>query len=357
MKRILIFVISILSIISLYAEEKNKSTTVMFPFVLYTGETSFTGGAFAIKTIRPENQEMSIPPTTYLINGMLSVKKNALVFAQTEQIFMQGKLIMTPFIKYQNWPTEFYGIGANTIEDVISKYTQENFELRLDAKYRLLKDISLKGGLRTQKTNLLNKEIPELFVDEIPGTSGFSLYGSNIGIEYDTRDNSIYSTKGWYISYLYSMYFDVFDAENSFSVDKAEIRYFHSINEKSVLAFQGVVKNSSDQAPFLEMSLLGDELRAYEPQRFIDHDLFALKAEYRIFPWEMTWKKRLGFVAFSEIGQVAPQFRDFSKDDLKYSLGAGIRFSIIPSEKLNFRLDMAKGDDSFQVTFIAREFF
>lgn len=356
MKQIFIIIIFVL-LTNLHAEEKNRSTTVMFPFVLYTGETSFTGGAFAIKTIRPENQEMSIPPTTYLINGMFSVKKNALIFTQTEQIFLDGKLIITPFIKYQNWPTEFYGIGNETREEDMSKYTQENFEVRFDSRYRLIKDISLKGGIRYQKTNLLNKEIPEMFLDEIPGTDGFTLYGSNIGIELDTRDNSIYPSKGWYLSYLYSNYYDIFNAEHAYVSDKAEIRYFHSINDQSVLALQGVLKNSSAKAPFSEMSLLGEELRAYKPQRFIDHDLYALKAEYRIFPWESTWKKRLGFVAFSEVGQIAKDMKDFNTDDIKYSLGGGIRFSIIPSEKLNLRLDLAKGDDSFQVTFIAREFF
>jgi hypothetical protein len=53
--------------------------------------------------------------------------------------------------------------------------------------------------------------------------------------------------------------------------------------------------------------------------------------------------KRFGAVAFGNFGDVGHNITDFSFNDLKYTYGAGIRYAINKSERLNLRVDYGIG--------------
>jgi hypothetical protein len=58
-----------------------------------------------------------------------------------------------------------------------------------------------------------------------------------------------------------------------------------------------------------------------------------------------VWKK-LSAVAFAGLGDVSPQLSTFRLNELKYSLGAGLRYAVLPEENLNVRFDFAVGKDT-----------
>jgi hypothetical protein len=49
-------------------------------------------------------------------------------------------------------------------------------------------------------------------------------------------------------------------------------------------------------------------------------------------------------VAFASAGQVGDNLSQFNFKRMHYAAGAGVRFSVLPSENFNLRVDAAYGD-------------
>lgn len=357
MKNILVVIIIILNLIPLYAEDKKKNL-ISYPFVIYTGETSLTLGAFAVYTIRPQDQEKHIPPTSLVANGLVSVKKNALFFFIPEFISRDGQYRINPSLKYQNWPSEFYGIGLNSLESDKTDYTQHLFEIKNTFKYQIAKNLFLKNTLRYQQNSLSKVESGKTFSyflkeDGVAGKTS----GAGLGLEFDNRNNSFYPTKGYFASYDYMLYDNALGSDYDYQSHHLILSSFYQLSDKNVLGMNFVFKSMGDHSPFYEKNQLGNEMRAYNDYRFIDNQLIALKAEFRTFPWETTWKKRLGFAAFTELGQIQKRISDVDMSDFKPAGGFGVRFALVPEEKLNLRMDFGIGKDSVEFMFLAREAF
>ena len=80
-------------------------------------------------------------------------------------------------------------------------------------------------------------------------------------------------------------------------------------------------------------------MRGYYQGRYRDKMIMSAQAEYR-FP--VVW--RFGAVAFASAGQVADNMSQFNFPRMHYAAGAGVRFSVLPSENFNLRVDAAYGD-------------
>ena len=59
-------------------------------------------------------------------------------------------------------------------------------------------------------------------------------------------------------------------------------------------------------------------------------------------------------MGFAGCGQVAHEFEKISLKELKPSAGFGIRFALIPEQKVNLRIDlgMGKDDSSFDINIL-----
>jgi hypothetical protein len=64
--------------------------------------------------------------------------------------------------------------------------------------------------------------------------------------------------------------------------------------------------------------------------------MFATQGE-----WRIVLPKRLGAALFGGVGEVAPDGRSFSFDDLLPSGGVGLRFNLSKQRRINLRLDLA----------------
>ena len=61
---------------------------------------------------------------------------------------------------------------------------------------------------------------------------------------------------------------------------------------------------------------------------------------------------RFGLVAFAGFGQVADKIEKMEFSEFKPSGGLGLRFALIPDQKVNLRIDMGVGKDdgSFDIS-------
>ena len=73
--------------------------------------------------------------------------------------------------------------------------------------------------------------------------------------------------------------------------------------------------------------------------RFRDKEMIEGQMEYRFPIWG-----RWGGTVFFGAGEVAPSVLNFSPARLKPAGGLGLRFAVIPKERINIRLDFAYTD-------------
>jgi outer membrane protein assembly factor BamA len=178
----------------------------------------------------------------------------------------------------------------------------------------------------------------------IIGSEGGTTSGIGFLLDWDTRDNIFYPTSGSFHQFSATLFGNSLAGDFPYHKVTFDFRTYRPFSGSHVLALQGYLNIITDEPPFNTMSLLGGDniMRGYYSGRYRDNNLLALQAEYR----SPTWK-RAGFVVFGGVGDVSPEIGRFRLDDLKYSVGFGLRYMINPEEKVNLRLDFGFGQDSF----------
>ena len=72
-----------------------------------------------------------------------------------------------------------------------------------------------------------------------------------------------------------------------------------------------------------------------------DRQLAAAQLEYR-FPIY----KRFAGVAFAAMGSVTHRWSNWQSDYLRYTLGGGLRFVLLPEDKIRLRFDIGVGKNT-----------
>jgi len=98
------------------------------------------------------------------------------------------------------------------------------------------------------------------------------------------------------------------------------------------------------QVPFYLMETIGgsETLRGFRDFRFRDANVLYLSGEYR---WEAT--AGIDLAVFYDTGKVFPDASDFGLDDLRHTIGFGIRGKSL--RRTVFRFDVGKGDEGTHV--------
>jgi hypothetical protein len=121
-----------------------------------------------------------------------------------------------------------------------------------------------------------------------------------------------------------------------------------------VLAVQALLWNVSGEPTFRHMAEVGGDkiMRGYYQGRYRDHSLFALQAEYRVKIW-----KFIGMVAFAGVSNVADKIDNLGFENLKYTLGLGLRITVVPKEGTNIRVDYGFGKNTSGMYIMPNEAF
>jgi outer membrane protein assembly factor BamA len=179
-------------------------------------------------------------------------------------------------------------------------------------------------------------------------------YSSGIGLlaTWDSRNDNLYPTNGGYYQFSAISYGPALGSEFAYNCYLVDLRQYASVFGRHILALQGVFAADTGSPPFQAMNQLGVFLRGYTQSRFEDKSLVAFQTEYRL-----PLSRRFGLVGFVGCGEVARSMEEYSLSRLKTSTGFGIRFALIPEQKVNLRIDLGigKDDSSFDITLM--EFF
>lgn len=316
---------------------------VMAPIIYYEPRTNFGFGVgsrllFKTKGSGPETRTSNIPVgISYTLNNQVFFSSSYTIFFPEEKYLFRGNL------DYSDFPQGFFGVGNFTPDEDVIDITYQRLLVEPLLLRQVGKGLFLGGGFRYD--NYFNTILEEA-TGELP--AGFDLQdslgstsaGAELAISLDRRDNVVNASEGMLIEFTQGFYGEFLGGTHTFRLSKVDLRSYHQIHPKQVLAFNFFGRYSGGRAPVQELSTLGGErlLRGYPEQRFRDRLAFFGQAEWRWQPF-----RSIGFVGFGGLGRVSDGFSGLSFDGMYYSLGAGMRITIIPSERINLRIDYGRG--------------
>ena len=171
----------------------------------------------------------------------------------------------------------------------------------------------------------------------------------------DTRDNQLYPFSGSYAELNGLAYTGLFSNDVRYETLKGEFKKFVELGPEKILAWRLFGQFGFGDLEYGGKAQLGrfSDLRGYTAGENFADNLITAQVEYRFFPWP-----RVGFVVFG--GYSALYDGNWSDvDDAEYfgSVGGGIRVRILQSQRVNFRVDFAWGDDEDAYYVSLREAF
>ena len=187
-------------------------------------------------------------------------------------------------------------------------------------------------------------------------------------MRYDTRDNNLSAADGIYLDFRLSTYQFWAGSDFSYTQLRFDARKYFQPFKKHVLATQIFLVDTWGDPSFENLALLGGKtiMRGHYEGRYRDNAHYAAQMEYRLPLKRKEWidgrktlsfLERLGVVGFLALGDVAHSFSEIELSKIKYSAGFGIRYFILPEERINVRLDFGFGTQFPGVYFNIREAF
>ena len=175
--------------------------------------------------------------------------------------------------------------------------------------------------------------------------------------EFDSRDDVVYPTNGFYVTAQSNLISDAFGSkienlgatgiveEEDFFYTRNFIKasYFRSLSGdwRSVLASRVQIRAATGDIPVGLWENVNSYIRGYTEGNFTGKQLYHLDVE-----WRKYLTDRFGFVAFGTAGFVGEDIgHAFSSDRFVPSGGLGLRVQVLKSKKVAFRIDHAWGRD------------
>ncbi|MGL1889636.1 MAG: hypothetical protein OCD76_24185 [Reichenbachiella sp.] len=187
-------------------------------------------------------------------------------------------------------------------------------------------------------------------------------HGISYSVLYDSRDKIYYPYKG--ILFIYGLgqnFSSEEDKPNDFLEHNLDLRHYYALNgnTRHMLASHFTGRFLTGNPTNENFSFYGrngmSTQRGYEVGTYIDKNLVSLEVEYR---YESTlMKEKLGFMAFASAGKVFGEFYDYKDAELLPALGGGLRYRILPYERMNIKFDLIYARDGFTFLFGLRETF
>lgn len=337
-----------------FAGKKYETRLAVYPAGGYTPETSFELGAFGVLLIRPEAGD-SLPmqrPTTISPYFLFTLNGQFLSSLKSEIYFSNRFYVRTNF-RYFNYPDLYFGTGINAAGPG-EKYTDEFIKIEAQCAW-IIQEHTFAGFSILWEYDHLYKFIPGgmLGSGTIEGSGGGKILGAGPYYRFDTRNNVLYPTKGWYIESSVTIFPRKILNDYAFSSFVLDTRYFTTLlSKKDILAVQAYYHyGGGSEMPFYLLPRLGGDIRLRgikHENLYRDRNAFYFQFEGRR---ELFW--RLGGVLFAGAGEVFPSLSEFQFKNIKYVYGIGGRFRPFRDEKLNLRLDIGKSPASPVVWYLS----
>ncbi len=353
MKKILctFFLLVMLSTVT-YANEKEISFTP-FPVIAYSGTTSLMLGAILFVNFDDSNNKEAETDRIQFL-GIYTLKHQTISNVGLEKYLNHDTILYTARIGFVRFPTDFYGIGSDNSLSDRETFSSDSIPVTQFVLFRLSPkgETKLWLGPSYQFKHVHYYDVEEgglLDSGTVAGIDGTRVSAPGLRLLYDSRDNTIWTTRGnaLDIQTKYNTSY-VGATQDSLSL-RADYRHFWDIEQivssfrkrTYIFGIHSFWEGQWGDVPLTLMNEMGPSgnesiLRGYD-ERFIDTCKYAFESEFRFPIW-----KRLAGTLFGGFGNVSDDPFAFASRHTHDAGGFGLRYAIVDREdKMNFRFDIA----------------
>ncbi len=349
-----IYLLLILVTSSIYAQQQGavyqsdtlgqgkKLKIIALPVLFSTPETGFGFGAGAQLFLLQKTNIYNARSSNMFVSAIATSKKQFMFEAKPQLYFGRGDYFLDTQLKYRIFPNSFWGIGNETPEDNQEAYDMTSFELKARFLKRLPPSLNFGFEYVFERHNVT--EIEEggiLDSGTVLGADKAIVSGLGVVFNLDSRDIVEAPSSGHFLQLSARFASEIMGATHGFNKFIFDLRTYIGLGEKGILAFQAYSENTYGEVPFQAMAWFGggERARGYFRGRFIDNNLYVLQGEYR-YKFHPKWTLA-GFALVGEVAELPGEFLD----DLKPSVGGGIRYKLVKDQNTVLRLDIGVGKD------------
>ncbi|NME72208.1 BamA/TamA family outer membrane protein [Flammeovirga aprica] len=334
------------NILELITHRNSKFSSVFYPTGGFSEQEGLSIGVMPVVTFNEKEASIQKPskynrPTTLIPSLSLSTKG---LFNLDASLIMFGKGKFNMYFTgvYQYVPNTYFGINEEVPVDTTS-YFNRRFSTFGEVSYELTETLFLGLHYDIQNNTIEEVEsVPHLY-ETSEGIAGGFNFGLGPILKFDTRDDIVYPSQGSLLVTSLTTYPKLLGNDYVFWHFYTEFSHFVKIkNEKNILGFFGAFHMKNGQIPFYYLNTLGGskKMRSIaQPNRFIDKNYYMAQVEYRRHLW---W--RVGVATFASVGNVYGSNGTNAFENMKYTVGLGLRFQLVENMKLNFRIDYGIGN-------------
>ncbi len=324
-------------------DSSKRSSFFLLPVISSAPETGLEIGGSGLYSFYTDTVKRGTRVSNLFGYATVTTKGQERASLSTSYWTPQNKWHYIAAISFINFPSDFYGIGNNTLSINKDRLGQQRVKLNLEADKRLGNYIYI-GAVAGAFDYRFEDKIPGGIFDTDPrveGRNGGTTAFAGPSLILDTRNNNTYTTKGLIITSYFNFMKGTF-ANNNYAGGFFNIEYsqFISLNKRFVLGLDVQDQNlTGGQSPFYLLPALGSDeiMRGYYSGRYRDRNLIAGQTElrYRI-------NDRFGVVGFTGTGTVFNKTLNLS--ELKPNYGGGLRYFFDVEKGLTIRLDYGIGE-------------
>ncbi|NEU07868.1 BamA/TamA family outer membrane protein [Flavihumibacter sp. R14] len=332
-------------------KEKEKASIAAMPLINYSRTQGILLGALVSKYFDLNKTDTISPSSNAGIFGVYTEQKSYAAFAYSQLYFSKDIWRITAALGALDINFQFFLQEPVASTGNFYDYTSEATLALLQVQRNVFKRVYF-GPTASYIKSTTTFEIPNASGADSVSKSHLN----NIGyiITNDTRDHVQYPSVGMFANFKNQFYRDWVASDFNFERYLLTYNQFFKLkkSDRHVLAIRATVNVAAGDVPFEGQTVVGgDDIRGYSQGQYRDDQVYTLQSEYR---W--NFYKRWGMVAFAGVASAVSKFSDIS-DTVLPGAGAGIRFKMLPAEKINIGIDGAVGKGDYSITFRIGESF
>jgi outer membrane protein assembly factor BamA len=323
---------------------RNKNHFLAVPLISKSIETDWSfgaGGTYTFYTTRKKDSTTRTSAINFL--GSYSLRRQFIFLVRGPVFFPREKYILNTNFSYSYFPDRFWGLGNTTPSTQEEEYDFRQYYIYLHAQRLLTKKVFVGISYEFQRVIDVNVKPGGLFDQQnVKGRTPYQVSGIGASISWDKRNSTFWPNKGHLLSLSATHFSSWILSDHRYTNIVADARLYRRISRKQILALQAYgFFNTSTDVPIRSLASLGgaDRMRGFFNGRYRDNDLLSFQAEYRVHLFN-----RFSAVAFTGVGDVNGKYSRVTWSHLKYSFGAGLRFSTSRTEKQHIRIDYGFGN-------------
>jgi len=335
------------------ASRKQKNGFAAIPMINYNRTQGIILGAIVSDYFKINKKDTISPSSNLGIAGIYTEQKSYALFLYSQLFFDEDRWRIRVAAGSMDINFQFYLEDPGTSTGNFSDYSTKANLVVLQLQRNIFKRIYFgPTGSFIKATTTFS----------FPGVSGQDSVSksilNNIGyiISNDTRDHVQYPTHGMFLNFKNQFYRNWIGSDYEFVRYIVTYNQFFKLgktNDKHVLVARATLNIANGDVPFEGQTVVGgDDIRGYSQGKYRNDQVYTLQTEYRL-----NFYRKWGLVAFAGLATAVEKFSDIPNNVLLPGVGAGLRYRMLPSEKVNIGIDVGVGRGDYSITFRIGEAF